>query len=135
MIPSDFIFHILKSSEIISKLNLLELLKYRLLHILKMKAVIKTINVASIKAAETVLYFIKLTKQYDYPDITYSNEDDCYMSYQKIRISLLLGEILFIKCWILAKSLVFKKHLPTWEHAQYICYTKKAGHKTMYRKI
>lgn len=63
-----------------------------------MKAVIKTINVASIKAAETVLYFIKLTKQYDYPDITYSNEDDCYMSYQKIRISLLLGEILFIKC-------------------------------------
>lgn len=57
-----------------------------------MKAVIKTINVASIKAAETVLYFIKLIKQYDDPDITYSNEDDFCMSYQKIRIYL-------ITCW------------------------------------
>ena len=38
----------------------------------------------------------------------------------------------WVNIMVCAKTLDFKEYLLTQEHAQYICYTKKAGHKTVY---
>lgn len=50
---------------------------------------------------------------------------------QKIRAGLHISWGNFIHKMLNTKSLILKKYILTWEHAQHKSYTKKAGHATM----